>query len=284
MTALGLRVATGRALEEGVGQVVQGNGLGEREQVPLLAVEMGLQGRTMGQELVAHPVQARQIQAAEVVVQQFPKATALLQPLVGRELAARLHHAPDNGPNGGAQLVTIEPQLHQLAIQPQPPQCLQRHMLGPHATRADDVHPCQVHPLVVALRRRGVLPHNHRAAAADNARRNLLGHRLPLRIQAVGDQIQLPPQQRLDALGQRRPLGARHLEVAPEIEHRVLAHARPRAYRLDQAVGVIGLARFPALDGGAADKHGRTLDPRPGSVNTPIEYYGTTLHRRPLSA
>jgi hypothetical protein len=117
MTALGLRVATGRALEEGVGQVVQGNGLGEREQVPLLAVEMGLQGRTMGQELVAHPVQARQIQAAEVVVQQFPKATALLQPLVGRELAARLHHAPDDGPEGGAQRVSIKPQFHELAIQ-----------------------------------------------------------------------------------------------------------------------------------------------------------------------
>ena len=141
VAVLGLGVAAGRALEEGVGQVIQGNGLGEREQVPLLAVEMGLQGRAVGQELVAHPIQARQIQGAEVVVQQLPKATALLQPLVGRQLAARLHHAPDNRPDGGAQLVAIEPQLHQLAIQTQPPQRLQRHMLGPHTARADDLHP-----------------------------------------------------------------------------------------------------------------------------------------------
>jgi hypothetical protein len=102
----------------------------------------------MGQELVAHPVQARQIQSAEVVVQQLPKATALLQPLVGGQLAARLHHA---------------------------------------------------------------------------ARRILLGHRLPRHIQAIDDRIQLSAQQRLDALGQRCPLGAGHLEVAPEIEQRVLA-------------------------------------------------------------
>jgi len=187
MTALGLRVAAGRALEKGVGQVVQGNGLGQREQVPLLLVEMGLQGRAMGQESVAHPVPAHQIQAAEVVVQQFPKATALLQPLMGRQLAARLHHAPDKGPDGGAQLMAIEPQLHQLAIQPQPPQGRQRHMLGPDTARADDLHSFQVYPLVVALRR-GVLLHP-RAAAADKARCILLGHRLPLRIQAIGNQI-----------------------------------------------------------------------------------------------
>jgi len=215
---LGLGVAAGRALEEGVGQVVQGDGFRQREQVPLLLVEMGLQGRTMGQESVAHPVQASQIQGAEVVVQQLPETTALLQPLVGRQLAAWLHHAPDDRPDGGAQLVSIEPQLHQLAIQTRPPQGLQRYMLGPDTARADDRQARQVHPLVVALRRRGVLLHNHRAAAADDARRILLGHRLPLRIQAIGDQIQLPPQQRLDALGQRRPLGAGHLKVAPEIE------------------------------------------------------------------
>ncbi len=203
--------------------------------------------------------------AAEVVVQQLPKATALLQPLVSRQFAARLHHAPDDGPDGGAQLVAIETQLHQLAIQPQPPQRRQRDMLGPDATRSNDLHPCQVHPLVVALRRRGIiLRSNHRAAATDNAGRILLGHRLPLGIQAIGEQIQLAPQQRLDALGQRRPLRSRHLELAPQIEHRVLVHPRPRAYRLDQAVGVIGLARCPALDGGAADIHGRILDNRPG--------------------
>jgi hypothetical protein len=91
---------------------------------------MGLQGRAMGQELVAYPIQAHHIQGAEVVVQQLPQATALLQPLVGRQLAARLHHAPDDGPNGGAQLVAIETQLHQLAVQTQAPQGRQRDMLG----------------------------------------------------------------------------------------------------------------------------------------------------------
>ena len=193
MAILGLRVTAGRALEEGVGQVIQGNGRGQREQVPLLAVEMGLQGRTMGQESVAHPVQASQIQGAEVVVQQLPKAAALLQPLVGGQLAARLHHAPDHRPDGGARLVAIKPQLHQLAIHTQPPQRLQCHVFGPHAARADDLQARQVHPLVVARLRRGVLRHRRRAAAADDARRILLGHRLPLRIQAIGDRIQLPP-------------------------------------------------------------------------------------------
>ena len=120
MTALGLGVAPGRALEEGVGQVVEGDGLREREQIALLLVEKGFQGRAVRQQPVARPVEVIQVQGGEVVVEQLPQGAALLQPLVGRPFAAGTHHAPDNDPDGSAHLVAIEPQLRQLEVQPQP--------------------------------------------------------------------------------------------------------------------------------------------------------------------
>ena len=81
---------------------------------------------------------------------------------------------------------------------------LQRHRLGPDTARADDLH-----PLVIAfLRGLPILVRNDHAAATDKARGNLLGYRLPLRIQALGEQVQLPLHQRLDTPGQRAPLQA----------------------------------------------------------------------------
>ena len=78
-------------------------------------------------------------------------------------------------------------------------------------------------------------------------------------------------------------LRSRHLEVATEIEPRVLAHPRGRARPLDQAVGVIGLAHLLALGRGAADEHARTLAARLGLINRATVYYGTTRSREPLS-
>lgn len=203
---------------------------------------------------------------------------------MGSQLAARAHHTPDDQPHGRRQLVRIEPQGRELDLQTQLLRCRQRHVLGPDTARANDLQRCQVHPLVVGTRRDRLLLLLHRLSpAADDACRVLLGHRLPAGIQALDDEVKLSLHQRLDALGQRPPLRPRHLEVAPEIEHRALAYPLGRARRLDQAVGAIGLARLPALDRGAADKHGRTLAAERGRVNGHAAFYGTTPSWKSLS-
>lgn len=261
MTVLGLRIAPSRSLEKGVGQVVEGDGLREGKEIALLAVEKSLQGRVVRQQPVGYPVEAVEVQVLEIVVEQLPETAALLQPLVRRQLASGAHHAPNDDPDGGAQLAAIEAQLRQLDVQTQAARCLQGHVLGPDATRANDLHALEVHALVVA--RLGIGWHRG-AASPHEACRVLLGQRLPGGVQPIDDEVELPVHQGLDALGQRPPLGPRHLELAHEVEHYVLAHRSARTHRLDKAVAVIGLARLPSFDRGAADEHAPTLDPGPG--------------------
>ncbi len=190
-----------------------------------------------------------------------------------------MHHARDDDPDGGVQLVAIEPQLRELGVQRQSPQRRKRDMLGPDAAWADDFHALESHPLVVAPRG---LPagRGRRPATADDACRTLLGQCLPGRVQAIGDEIELPAQPGLDALGQGSPLLARHRDVAPEVEHRVLAHRGGRAHRLHQAVDIVALTAFPALDGGAAEVHATTVDPAPENARTGAKYSGTTCDTR----
>jgi len=61
VTVLGLGIAARRAFEKGIGQIVQGDGLGQREQVALLLVEKALQRGAVRQQPVAHPIQAHHI-------------------------------------------------------------------------------------------------------------------------------------------------------------------------------------------------------------------------------
>ena len=106
-----------------------------------------------------------------------------------------------------------------------------------------------------------------------------LSEHFPLHIESVGHEFALPANEMLDALRERGPLLARDLEVAPEIEHGTLVHALLDAHRLDQAMGVVGLARGARFDGSAPDVHRpATLGREVVEVNT-LEYdYGTTLH------
>ena len=67
-------------------------------------------------------------------------------------------------------------------------------MLDPNAARAEDLHALKVHTLVIACP--AALQRRRCPAAADDACRAVLGQRPPLR--------------------------PRHLELAPEVEHRVL--------------------------------------------------------------
>jgi hypothetical protein len=62
------------------------------------------------------------------------------------------------------------------------------------------------------------------APLPDDTRRLLLCHRIPLRIQLIGDPVQLPMQQRFDPLGQRPPLRLGYIEMATQVQNRALAH------------------------------------------------------------
>lgn len=77
MSALRLRVALGRTFEKGVGQIVEGDGFREREQLAGLGVEMRLQGRAVRQQAITHPIELVEVEVREVCRQQLPQTTAL---------------------------------------------------------------------------------------------------------------------------------------------------------------------------------------------------------------
>jgi len=74
--------------------------------------------------------------------------------------------------------------------------------------------------------------------------------------QLIIDQRGLATAQPLDRRGQRRPVLARHTEVAPEVEQRALAHALADALGGDQAVGEV-VSAIAAAGACAANEHGR---------------------------
>lgn len=126
---------------------------------------------------------------------------------------------------------------------------------------------CQVQPLVLARPcGRGLALLNHRAAAAEQAGGLPLGYRLPARRQALGEAVQLPLPQRLNALRQG-PHCARGTSTWRARLSRVCWRT-PRVVRCDstRTVGVVALARLPVSAGGAADNHARTQAARAGGA------------------
>jgi len=109
-----------------------------------------------------------------------------------------------------------------------------------------------------------------------------LGRRLQLRIQVRGKQLLLTVQQLLDALRQCRPLLLRYIEMSSEVHQGALTDALVGADRLDQAIGVIGLAAAPAFDGGASNVHAGIVAVPGSGVNASSDDYGTTPRPRKL--
>ena len=124
----------------------------------------------------------------------------------------------------------------------------------------------------------------HAGPGADQLRRVALRRLFPLRIQIRGHQILLSANQVLDTLHQSAPLRARYVEVSTQVQQRTLAYPPALANRLHQAIGVVGLARLPALDRGTADIHGATVASLVGNSNGDIYDYGTTLGIPPTEA
>ena len=248
----GIGVCMGRALEVGIGQVVERDHLVEVEEVALAFVQEGFQCRLVRQQAVGDPVQRHQLQRGEIKIDQFPQRAALLQPVVGGQLAARRHHARDQRADGRGALRAVEAQRRQLPIQADLAQRRQGHMLHRHAARAHDLHCTDIDAVIIPRRTARIMATGTRP---DDLRGIVLGGLLPTRIQVRHKQFRLPADQGLDALRQRRPLRLRHLEMAPEVEQRALAHPAAFADRLHQPIREIRLPAAPALDRGAADVH-----------------------------
>ena len=84
------------ALEIGIGQAIQSDGVGKTKQRFGGAEQMILQGVAVLVECVGCPIQALQIHRFDIKVDQFSQRGAFLQPRRGRQFATRMRHAPDD--------------------------------------------------------------------------------------------------------------------------------------------------------------------------------------------
>ena len=116
VATLGLGNARRNALEVGVGEVVQGDGLTEAEDRLRLREQVVLQGLAVLVQRVRGTVQAVQIHRLEVEVDQLAQRRALRQPRVRGQLAARVRHAANDVAHGGGDLRAVQAQLTQLVL------------------------------------------------------------------------------------------------------------------------------------------------------------------------
>ena len=191
------------------------------------------------------------------MVNEFTHRAVVLQPGVGVELTARRRHARHQLADGAGELSLIEAQLDQFSVQPNGAHGLERHMFNCHRARTQHFHAIDINRVEIGGLNR-TIGINARLGVHHQRAKTLCGL-FPLWIQLRRQQISLARDDLFDALRQRRPLLARHLEVAPEVSEGPLAHPVGGAQRLDQAVGVVGLAGAAALDSGASYEHWRTL-------------------------
>ena len=132
---LGLAHAGCDALEVGVGQVVQRDGLAQAEQRAGLAEQVLLQGLTVLVQRVRGAVQAVQIHLPEIEIDQLAQRRCVLQPGVRGELAARMGHARDDVAHCGGDLRAVQAQLRELVFKTALAHRRQRGVFDAHAAR-----------------------------------------------------------------------------------------------------------------------------------------------------
>ena len=238
------------ALEVGVGQVIEGDGGRQREQVQGLLEQVRLDRRPMRHEGVGGPVQLHGVHTLEVHVQELAQRAATGQPTRRGGLGARLRQAGDDGADGSGAQRRAEAQGLEQCAQAELAQGPQGRVLDPHCVRPHQCQRSHVHGLHIPVRR---VP-----ARRPVAGEQLLGDVPGMGLQcwrAIGVQGLLAGAQRLDALAQGGPVLTGDAEVAAEVEQRALAHRIAAALCTHQAVGIVGLAGGGSAGFGAADEH-----------------------------
>jgi len=171
---------------------------------------------------------------------------------MGGKLTARHRHASDDGGNRNGPLRAVEAQGLELPIQPDLAQCLQGDVLDGHTPGSHQFQTIDIAALVITGLCRSALI---QASPSANDLRGIALRRLfPVRLQVRRHPLVLARNELLDALCQRRPLLARHLEMPSQVEQCPLANALLGANRFHQPKGVVRLTGASALDGALADE------------------------------
>ena len=101
VSAPGLGLSARLALEVGIGQVVEGDGGVEVEQVHRPVEEVAFDGFAVCHQRIGGAVQSHRPHRLEVHAQEFAQGAALAQPAPGGALGAWPGHARDDGADGG---------------------------------------------------------------------------------------------------------------------------------------------------------------------------------------
>ena len=149
VAAFGLGLGRRLTLEEGVGQVVQRDRLGQGEQVRHLLEQVGLDRRALRQQGIGGPVEAHHAHPLEVHAQQLAEGRTLAQPAPAGALRARCCHARDDGGHGQRALRAVEAEPLQQSLQAELLHGPQPDILDADRARADQLQGTHIHRLQV---------------------------------------------------------------------------------------------------------------------------------------
>ncbi len=219
MAAAGQRLPVRAALEARAGEVVQGDG--------------GLQVEQVGGALEETRLDR----------------VAVAQPVPRGALGGRRGHAADEVAEDGGALRTGQAQLLEQGRRTELPHGPQGDVLDADRARADQLQGVDV----------GAVGRGRRAHGGDAGLHQLGGAALGLVLDrgAAGPELEGPlgGEDALDAGAQRRPVPARQGEVAAEVAQGALAHLGAAADGVDEALGEVGLlAPGAGAGGGPADE------------------------------
>ena len=146
---MGLGLRRRLTLEEGVGQVVERDRLGQAEQVRHLFEQVALDRRALRQQGIGGPVEAHHAHPLEVHAQQLAEGRTLAQPAPAGALRARCRHARDDGGQGQRALRAVEAQPFQQSLQAELLHGPQPGILDADRARADQLQGTHIHRLQV---------------------------------------------------------------------------------------------------------------------------------------
>ena len=261
VAAFGLGLGRRLTLEEGVGQVVQRDRLGQGEQVRHLPEQVGLDRRAPRQQGIGGPVEAHHAHPLEVHAQQLAEGRTLAQPAPAGALRARCCHARDDGGHGQRALRAVEAEPLQQSLQAELLHGPQPDIFDADRARADQLQGTHIHRLQV-----GALDCGGRCAI-EELRGDALG--IPLHLLRTGQrhQFALALEQLLDPGAQHGPVPSLEREVAAEVEQGVLADPVSAALVAHEAVRVIDVAAFGCAYLCVPDEHGRRITAGPAFDN-----------------
>ena len=270
--AFGLGLARRLAFEEGVGQVIEGDGGMEVEQPHRLVEQVALDRLAVGHQRIGGAIELHRSHGLEVDLEQLAEGAAFAQPAPGGALRARTCHAGDDRADGRRAQRRADPQLLEQATKPELVHRPQPDLLHAHAPRAHKLERIDVDSLdIVLVGRRG----DAGALAGEQLGGDALGVGFEFRG-AIGGELELSAEHLVDAPAQHRPSTLPDGEVSTQIEQGALSHLRADAFGAHEAKGEVGFAGACAAGLGAADEHaGRVVGGRAWR-NLYLQYYGTT--------